>query len=361
MRSFRRSLSAAFAAISLVAHAACAAVELPQYQPEAKVSGVIRNYGFGFGGLLKIWEEGFRKHHPEARFSDTLITSDAAFPALVTGVTDLAPDGGEPAITEWLSFYETYGYHATDIVAASGTYDVDGRSPGIVLYVHPDNPIKGLTLKQLDGIFSAGRTGGLDGFKWDVKRARGREGDIRSWGELGLTGEWVDKPIQTYGHAPSGTTRFFQLRVLGNSDKWNPNYREYVETGSKMIADDDRAAQRGSLRAMLNELKNDKYGIAWTIVPQASQVPGLKPIALAVKDGGPYVQPSRETFRDRSYPLVRNLYFYVNRKPGTALDPKLREFLRYVLSREGQEAIIDNGNYLPLPIEMVREQLKRLD
>ena len=292
-----------------------------------------------------------------------LVTSDAAFPALVTGVTDLAPDGGEPALTEWLSFYETYGYHATDITVASGTYDVDGRSPGIVVYVHPDNPISTLTLNQLDGIFGAERNGGLDGFKWDVKRARGPEGNIRTWGQLGLTGEWADKPIQTYGHAPSGTTRFFQLRVLGNGDKWNPNFREYVETGSKMIADDDRAAQQGSVRTMLHALGNNKYGIAWTVVPQVNREPAvkLKPIALAVKEGAPYVMPSKETFRNRTYPLVRNLYFYVNRKPGTPLEPTLREFLRFLLSREGQDAIDANGNYLPLPHDMVREQLKRLD
>ena len=351
------------AAASIAAQAAYDSSELAYYKAQAKVTGEIRNYGFGFGGLLKIWEEAFRKHHPDASFKDVLITSDAAFPAMVTGVTDLAPDGGEPALTEWLSFYETYGYHATDIVVASGTYDVDGRSPGVVVYVHPDNPISKLTLKQLDAIFSAERTGGLDGFKWDVKKARGPEGNIRTWGQLGLTGEWADKPIQTYGHAPSGTTRFFQLRVLANSDKWNPNYREYVETDSKMIADDDKQTQRGSLRTMLNELKDDKYGIAWTVVPQAMQVPGLKlkPIALAVNDGGPFVVPGRETFQDRSYPLVRNLYFYVNRKPGTPMDARLREFLRYVLSREGQEAIVKHGAYLPLPAQVVTEQLKRLD
>jgi phosphate transport system substrate-binding protein len=357
-------LALAFASTPTCGNAAAPdPAQLPAYQPQSKVTGLIRNYGFGFGGLLKIWEEGFRKHHPDASFQDVLITSDAAFPAMVTGVTDLAPDGGEPALTEWLSFYETNGYHATDITVASGTYDVDGRSPGVVVYVHPDNPISRLTLQQLDGIFGAERTGALDGFKWDIRRARGPEGNIRTWGQLGLTGEWADRPIQTYGHAPSGTTRFFQLKVLDNADKWNPNYREYVETGSKMIADYDRGEQRGSLRTMLNQLKNDKYGIAWTVVPQVNQVPDLKlkAIALAPKVGAPYVAPSKATFADRTYPLVRSLYFYLNRKPGTAVDPKLREFLRYVLSREGQEAIVANGNYLPLPAEMVREQLKRLD
>ncbi|MDB5906434.1 MAG: Phosphate transport system substrate-binding protein [Massilia sp.] len=354
-----------FAALALAASAALAQQpdlgQIAPYRAGPPVSGTIRNYGFGFGGLLKIWEDGFRKHHPGVTFHDTLPTSDAAFPALVTGLADLGPDGGEPAITEILSFYEVYGYHATALTVASGTYDVEGRSPGLVVYVHPDNPISRLTMKQLDGIFGAERNGGLDGFKWIVKSARSARDDIRTWGQLGLTGEWADKPIQTYGHAPSGTSRFFQLKVLANSDKWNPNYREYVETGSKMIADDDREQIGGIQHMLRKELAINKYGIAWTVVPQASKVPGLKPVALALHEGGPYIAPSKQSFQDRSYPLVRSLYIYLNRKPGTVVEPKLKEFLRYILSREGQQAIVDNGNYLPLPAATVREQLKALE
>lgn len=365
MKTFSTRLRAGFLAATAVLTLRAGEFDLsglPPYRPQQQVTGLIRNYGFGFGGLLKIWEAAFRKYQPGVTFRDTLITSDAAFPALVTGVTDLAPDGGEPAITELLSFYETYGYPATDLTVASGTYDVEGKSPGIVVYVHPDNPLTKLTLAQLDGIFGAERNGALRGFKWDLKAARGPEKDIRTWGQLGLTGEWADRPIQTYGHAPSGTTRFFQLRVLHNSDKWNPNYRGYVETGSKMIDDDDKAEQRGGVQYMLREeLLKNKYGIAWTIVPQAAAVPGLKPVALAVKADGPGVAPGKASFQDRSYPLVRNLYFYLNRKPGTAVEPKLREFLRFILSREGQEAIVANGNYLPLPADFVAAQRARLD
>jgi phosphate transport system substrate-binding protein len=343
------------------AAAAASREALPRYEARQKLSGVIRNFGFGLGGVLHIWEDEFRKLHPGVSFQDKLPTSDAAFPALVTGVTDLAPDGGEPAITEILSFYEVYGYHATSITVASGTYDVDGKSPGIVIYVHPDNPISRLTMKQLDGIFGAERNGGLRGLKWTVDDARGADEDIRTWGQLGLTGEWADKPIQTYGHAPSGTSRFFQLKVLKNSDKWNPNMREYVETGSKMIADEDHA-QLGGLQHMLgNELARNKYGIAWTIVPQANKVPGLKPLALAAQDGGPFIVASKASFQDRSYPLVRSLYIYLNRKPGTVIEPRVTEFLRYVLSQQGQDAVARNGNYLPLPAAEVREQLKKLD
>src|SRR5260370_42205103 len=110
-----------------------------------------------------------------------------------------------------------------------------------------------------------------------------------------------------------------------------------------------------------NELATTRYGIAWSIPPQARGVAGIKTIALAPREGGPYVAPSRESFQDRSYPLVRSIYIYLNRSPGKPIDPKLREFLRYALSREGQEIVAKNGSYLPLPASVVREQLKKLD
>ena len=153
--------------------------------------------------------------------------------------------------------------------------------------MNAESPITRLTLAQLDGIFGAERTAGMRGFKWTPSDGRGANQDIRTWGQLGLTGKWADQPDQTYGHAPSGTTRFFQWRVLKNGDKWNPNYREYVETGSKMIADEDRAQQRLGLQHMLkDELAANPYGIAWSVMPQAKGVTGVKAIALAERDGG---------------------------------------------------------------------------
>ena len=342
--------------------AASLATDLAPYKPEQIVTGTIRNYGFGLGGVLKLWEDDFQKIHPEIRFNDTLPTSDAAIPALVTGVADLAPDGGEATLTENLSFFETYGYAVTDITVASGAFDVEGKSNGPVIFVHKDNPITQLTIKQLDGIFGSVRTAGMRGFKWTPADARGPDENIRTWGQLGLTGEWANKPIQTYGHAPSGTARFFQWKVLKNGDKWNPNFREYVETGSKMIADEDKAEQRLGLQYMLkNELANNRYGIAWTVMAQAQGVSGIKAVAIAPREGGAYVMPSKESFQDRSYPLVRSIYIFVNRAPGKPLDPKLKEFLRYVLSREGQQTVARNGSYLPLTSDVVREQLRKLD
>jgi phosphate transport system substrate-binding protein len=336
--------------------------DLPHYEPAQQVAGTIRNFGFGLGGVLQRWEEDFRKIHPGILFDDKLPTSDAAIPALVTGVADLGPDGGEATLTENLSFFEVYGYPVTSITVASGAFDVEGRSNGLVIFVNKDNPISRLTMKQLDGIFGAERTAGMHGFQWSPSDARGADQNLRTWGQLGLTGGWANQQIQTYGHAPSGTARFFQWKVFGNGDKWNPNYREYVESGSKMIADEDRAEQRLGLRSMLaNELANNRYGIAWTVMPQAKGISGIKLLAIAANDGGPYVMPSRKSFQDRTYPLVRSIYIFFNRAPGRPLDPKLREFLRYVLSREGQQNLASDGNYLPLPASIVREQLKKLD
>ncbi len=355
-------LSTVVAVAALPAAAVFQPADLAPYAPSGKVSGTIRNFGFGLGGVLKLWEEGFRKYQPDVRFEDRLPTSDAAIPALVTGVADLGPDGGEPAITEALSFFEVYGYAPTGIIVASGAFDVEGKSNGPVVFVNRDNPITQLTMEQLDGIFGAARTAGMRGFQWVPSEGRGAEKDIRTWGQLGLGGEWADKPIQTYGHAPSGTTRFFQWKVMGNGDKWNPNYREYVESGSKMIADEDRATQTLGLRHMLrDELAQDRHGIAWTVMPQAKGIEGIKPVALVPRGATVAVPPTRATFEDRSYPLVRNIYIYLNRKPGTPVDPKLREFLRYVLSREGQETVAREGGYLPLTAPVVREQLRKLD
>lgn len=350
-------LAAALLASSVPAEAAS---HQDQFHSESAVSGLIRNYGFGLGGALKSWEVAFRKYQPNVRFADTLPTSDSAFPGLVTYQADLGFDGGEPAITEELSFQETRGYHESYVVIASGSFDVEGKSNGPVIFANASNPISSVSVDQLDGIFGAERNGSLDGFVWTPIGARGPEKNIRTWEQLGVRGEWARHPIQTYGHGPSGTTRFFQLRVLGNSDKWNPNYREYVETGSKQIADIDKNEQRLGARWMLGqELANDRYGIGWSTMSQARGIKGIKMLAVAPRGGGRPVMPSEASFRDRTYPLVRNIYVYFDRKPGTELAPKLKEFLRFILSPEGQRIAAQAG-YLPLPSEMVKEQLQEL-
>ena len=129
-----------------------------------------------------------------------------------------------------------------------------------------------------------------------------------------------------------------------------------------MIGDADKAAQRLGVRSMLqNELARDRFGIAWTIMPQAKGIAGLKPLALAADERGPFITPSRASFQDRSYPLVRSIYIYLNRKPGAPVEPKLREFLRFILSRDGQQLVADGSGFLPLPAAHASAQRAKLD
>lgn len=332
---------------------------LPAYQAQQKVSGVIRNFGSDFGGLLKAWETGFSQYQPDIRFEDTLPTSDAAIGGLVSGVADLAPSGREPIINEYLSFYETFNYNPLELTVASGSFDVKGMSWGLVVFVNKDNPLSKLTIKQLDGIFGAERTGGWKGLIWSPEAARSAAENIRTWGQLGLWGDWADKPIQTYGYAPSGMSAFFELNVFHGGTKWNPNYREYVETGGREV-DNGALGPSVSIQHMLGELANNKYGIAYTGMQYGRKVPQVKAIPLALQEGGPYVEPTKENFQNRTYPLVRSVFIYLNRPPGKPLDSKLSEFLHYILSREGQEDVARSGAYLPLTANTAQKQLEKL-
>jgi len=216
-----------------------------------------------------------------------------------------------------------------------------------------------LTMKQLDGIFGAERMGGYEegGIVFMTRDARGPEENIRTWGQLGLTGEWKDKPIQTYGYAQTGMRHFFELKVFHGGDKWNSNYREYAETGTKMVA---KGSGVGS-HDMLVTLSHDRYGIGWSGLGHAKSVPGLKAIAIAKEDGGPYFEPTKLDFQTHDYPLSRNVFMYLNRPPGTTVDPKLKEFLLFVLSEEGQYILAHNGLHLPLTGKILLAQRKKLD
>src|SRR6185295_5479913 len=185
--------------------------------------------------------------------------------------------------------------------------------------------------------------------------------NIRTWGQLGLTGEWADKPIQTYGYGANTISDYFRSRVLKNSDKWNPNYREYVELKGKMPADDPLGRSVGSVSAMADDLAHDRYGIAWTGIEQTKGVDGIKLLAIAANEGGPFVPLTKENAQNRTYHLVRNIYFVLPHPAGKPLDPKVVEFLRFVLSREGQEIVARSKVYLPLPAAVAQEQLKKLD
>lgn len=316
--------------------------DLPAYQPGQKFSGTLRNFGSALGGTMAIWEKGFQKYQPDVQFDDHPNT-EGAVPGLVCGVADLGSSGREPVLQEWETFATILKSDLVEIIVATGNYEKKTTWSDIVL-VNKDNPITQLTMKQLDGIFGAQRTGGFEGFKWVTKNARSAKEDIRTWGQLGLTGEWADKEIQTYGSAFDGITNYFQWKVFHGGDKWNPNYRQYLG--------------RDGIAQMLADVSNDKYGIVWN---SSTDLPKLKEVAIAAKEGGPYVMPSSETMQNRTYPLTRNIYIFIKHPPGQPLEPKLKEFLRYILSRQGQEDVVQSNQYLPLNAELVREGLAKLE
>jgi phosphate transport system substrate-binding protein len=329
----------------------------PVYVPKTVVSGVIRNSGSSLGGLLNAWERGFTKLQPGIRFADDLRSGDAAIGAIESAAADLAINGREPVLTEFLSFAEVFGNDGPfQVTVATGSFDVLGRTWAEVIYVNRDNPLAHLTMDQLDGIFGAARTGGYQGYKWSSAAARTAASDIRTWGQLGLEGEWANKPINTYGYAPTGMSNFFELKVFHGGTKWNPNYRQYVETSAKQATE-----HSGTTDQMLDDLSHDKYGIAWAGIAHARNKPRVKAVALGPGANGPYISCTRATTADRTYPLTRSIFIQMNRPPGAPINPQIKEFLRYILSLQGQSAVADQGEYLPLTREELDRQIAALD
>jgi phosphate transport system substrate-binding protein len=350
----------AFLASAAICRAEWDLHDLPAYQPQQDVSGTIRMVGTPFRGSVQAWEQAFSKYHPDVQFTNMLDSSDIAMAGMILGSADIASSGREPSLEEVLGFTEKNGHGVTPLVVASGAWNTPGgASWSPVIFVSKDNPLAHLTMEQVDGIFGAERTGGYaeNSIVWSTRGARGPDRNIRKWGDLGLTGEWKDKPIQTYGYAPTGMRHFFEIHAFDGGVKWNPNYREYVETGTKMV---QPGADNGS-HDMLVALSRDKYGIGWSGNGHAASVPGLKAIALGRSASGPFFEPNAQNMQRRDYPLTRNVFMYIDRKPGEPVDPKVKEFLLFVLSREGQEILAKGGNQLPLPRDTVLEQRKKLD
>lgn len=298
--------------------------------------------------LLRYWEQGFRKYQPNVWFADSLKGTASAQFGLHVNVADLALRGRELFPYEYYGIYRRSQLYPVEIEVATGSHRVRGKSTAIGVFVHKDNPLSKLTLQQLDGICGDQRTGGWQKIEWVESAARTAKDNIRTWGQLGLTGEWADKPIHVYGPPglyPGGVS-FFQTRVMGGGDTWNESLQEF----------DDR-------KLMLETLAKDRYGIAYAAM--AYQTPQVKALALANGPGSAFVEPTRANVANRTYPLSRSAYIYFAPDTPTGdrakIDPKLNEFLRYILSRQGQMDVVREGDYLPLTRELAREQLKKLE
>jgi len=322
--------------------------------------------------------EGFEKFQPNAKASTNYMTSsEGALGMMYAGASDVAPMGDDAKITDQMPFYNARGYVPTEISIATGGYNTRGTLFAWVIFVNKDNPLTQLSVDQLDGIFGAERSGAWEiganaenNLLFTSKYARGADKNIRTWGQLGLTGEWANKDIKTHGYVAPGFAVSFERMVMHWSDKWNPNYHEYVEWKE---ATNDPAGEAVRSQRMYERVSQDKYAIGWgalmhiqgtCVNPDNTKCPGypnLKVLAISTKPGGPYVPLTADNVANRSYPLIRDAYIYVDKAPGRQLDPKVREFMRFVLSREGQEIIQKNGPYTAIPASYVREQLKKLD
>ena len=314
----------------------CAAAEAPApYQPAQTVSGVLRLAGNPeMNALVQRWSDGFRKYHPAVRLEPHLTGSDTGMAALYTSKAEIAFLGRAPTASEIQAFEWIFHYKPVQVEIMTGSLDRAGKSPALVVFVHRENPLGQLSLAQLDAIFGTEHR-----FMADV---------IRTWGQLGLTGKWADKPINLYApDAMSGTGRFFRHVVLNDSRMMNwAHLTEFSDTPGAGAETHDAG------RKIVAALAQDRFGLAIASLGFANGQ--VRPLALRVTDTSTPVAATRENLIMRVYPLTRCVTACYNRKPGAEPDPLVREFLRYILSREGQQGVVEDDGYLPLAAGDVR-------
>ena len=322
---FKRTLTYLIAVLititgTLNAQSVKADKNLPHYKKVSGVSGNLNSIGSDtMNNLLALWLEGFKKYYPNVNIQIEGKGSSTAPPALISGTAQLGPMSRKMKNEEIDKFEKKFGYKPTKI----GT-----SLDALAVYVNKDNPVKGLSLQQIDAIFSKTRRGGH------------REA-ITNWGQLGLKGEWSNRRISLYGrNSASGTYGYFKKHALFKGD-----YKDEVKE------------QPGSA-SVVQGVTEDRYSIGYSGVGYKTS--GVKIVPLAKKDGGKYYDGSYKNVLSGKYPLSRFLYIYVNKKPNQELDTLLKEFLKYVLSYEGQQIVIKDG-YLPLPAKAAAEQLKAIN
>jgi len=294
-----------------------AVADLPAYsKASGEVAGSLKCVGSDtMNNLVALWAEGFKKFYPSVREGIEGKGSASAPPALVEGTCSFGPMSRDWKPSEIDAFKAKHGYAPTVVPVALDM---------LVVFVHKDNPLASLSLQQVDAIFSKNRTGGA-------------KADIRTWGDLGLEGEWKDRPISLYGrNATSGTYGYFKEFALFKGD-FKPTVKE----------------QPGS-SAVVQAVASDRFGVGYSGIGYMTA--NVRPVALAAEPGAQPVAPTPAAAYSGDYPLARFLYLSVNHRPGSDLDPLRREFLRYVLSRDGQADVKKDG-YLPVTVAVAAEAL----
>lgn len=280
------------------------------------------------------WVKMMRKAYPRLSVTMEARASGSGGPALTNGIAHAAPVGRELLPAEEKAFVDKFGYKPTAFRVATGSLGSLGKTAASIIMVDGDNPITCLSLQQLDAIYSA-------------ERRRGGQ-PIRTWGDVGLKGEWADRPIHLYGlRHPNGIEWYLRQEVLLGGP-----YRDDVEfvkgkgfTHAFNVAADDMRLRKG--------------GMSYALLANIQQ--NTKAIALSSEPGGKCVVPTTRTVYDHSYPLSRFVYVFVNRKPDQPLEPKVKEFLKAILSKEGQQQVSNDRVYLPLTPKIVAEELAKLN
>jgi phosphate transport system substrate-binding protein len=324
----RRMKKTAVAAVALVGFAVTAVLAagppkldagLSAYKSVSGVSGNLSSIGSDtLNNLMTLWAESFNKFYPNARIQIEGKGSSTAPPALISGTAQLGPMSRAMKGTEIDQFEKKYGYKPTPIKTS-----VDA----LAVFVNKDNPIKCLTIAQVDAIFSK-------------SRRHGHKEDIKTWGQLGLTGDWASRPISLFGrNSASGTYGFFKEHTLKNGD-----YKDEVKE------------QPGSA-SVVQGVTVDRFAMGYSGIGYATA--GVRAVPLAEKEGAKCYDADPDNAYAGSYPLARFLYVYINKAPGKPLDPLTREFVKLVLSKEGQEVVIKDG-YFPIPASIAKEELNRV-
>jgi phosphate transport system substrate-binding protein len=315
---------------------------LPPYRPSRQVSGTVTSWGHGFlKDMMRDWEQDFHRFQPQVRFQDDLASSAAAMAGLYTGRANLGVLAREIVPMEVAAYQKMTGQKVFPVTVLTGSYADPDKLMALGIFVNRGNPLARLDFQQLDAIFGA-------------QHLAGAPTNVRAWGQLGLGGAWKDRPIHPYA-GPAGDEApafYFSQTVMHGSTLWNGRLRQL----------DDATAPDGKhidgYQRAVDAVAGDPDGIAVTVAGYHN--PQAKLVAIAATPAGPYVKPSRATVGERSYPLSRAVTFYINDGPKISPDPAVIEFLRYVLSREGQEQALREGDFLPLTPRIARAQLARL-
>jgi phosphate transport system substrate-binding protein len=293
---------------------------IPAYQKSSGVSGNLNSIGSDtMNNLMTLWAEGFAKFYPNVKIQVEGKGSSTAPPALIAGTAQLGPMSREMKQAEVDQFEAQFGHKPTALRSALDS---------LAVYVNKDNPTMSLSLPEVDAIFS--RT-----------RLLGHKEAISTWGQAGLSSAWASRPISLYGrNSASGTYGFFKEHALGNGD-----YRDEVKE------------QPGSA-SVVQGVTEDLSGIGYSGIGYRTS--GVKALALSAKEGSAAIEPTPVNVYNGTYPLARFLFIYINKDPDRPLDPLMREFVRFVFSKEGQEVVVKDG-YLPVPASVAVEEVKKTE